>query len=827
MIITGRERDVARAVKYLSKSNADEASSNVLILSGPGGIGKTVLAQAIHGELLAQGRRVALVSLDDASTKSPLGILSTVSLRLDRNHFTPFLEKVTRYQDEDQSRRQRQFNELVDQFKSLLNAFVIEYDGGTIGLDNIESAEPGFRRWLMRVLESIHPKLSLYVTSRSPQTVRTGRVQQVEEFDRPDIDQVLQGIGFKPDDADLDRIIDLTGGNPLRVETLGQALGEHGVELLRAASTFEEFFSRRLKRLSTDEQRTLAYLATFRFRFNDAMLAALSEADLAAARQALNKLDRLPFVIGVEASTERRLHDAFLELVRKNFELSSKFAPDTIEQLVRNYYDVELTQTDDPRLRRLLHRERLAYQAITQSDAGVEHLCVEIQRSINSFDFDQAEALLNVGRTSVASLHDVSRIEVMRAQYLLETFEPAEAVEVLNQVAVMARDLNDPWLAAQRLRLEGKAVANPAPVPHGDLFKAIDLLGEALEVCKRSGLDGLRAFVEFDFARALRSAGQNSRALKLYETLRAEALHSGMYDLAVRCLEEESQTYRLMQNLTRAEDALNQSYRLRVEHNVLGGKGFADYYAANTYRDTDRFAQARRCYQAAEALFIQSGDVSNLCAMYADWAWLEYLADDVPAVRMLQNESFELATRYRFGAELAEHWHTMYHLAFDEEDYDQAYDYLNRGLAEAKRSNNMYMILDCLMHTAQRALAEGEPEVIARCLEEMEAYERRGCGMYVFRGRAMMFMGDFRYQEGSYTAAYNAWRDGFITVAKYGNSRSNVELFADMLARRYDKLREVVDELELHDSLRVSWDSAGLSADFPDVLRICDRRARL
>jgi hypothetical protein len=132
------------------------------------------------------------------------------------------------------------------------------------------------------------------------------------------------------------------------------------------------------------------------------------------------------------------------------------------------------------------------------------------------------------------------------------------------------------------------------------------------------------------------------------------------------------------------------------------------------------------------------------------------------------------------------------------------------------------MIMDCTNHSAERAFAEGNFEAIEEYLSELEGYERRGCGIRVFRGRTLMVLGDARHKERRYNDAYAAWRDGLSIVARYGNSRSNVELFDDILHSRREKLIDVVADLGYEETLRAQWTDAGLASAFPAIIEICN-----
>ncbi len=76
----------------------------------------------------------------------------------------------------------------------------------------------------------------------------------------------------------------------------------------------------------------------------------------------------------------------------------------------------------------------------------------------------------------------------------------------------------------------------------------------------------------------------------------------------------------------------------------------------------------------------------------------------------------------------------------------------------------------------------------------MEEYEKKGCGIKVFRGRAMLIEGDISFDERDFYQALAFWIEGFSIVALYGNSRSNVLLFEDLYRMRKGKIEKCINE---------------------------------
>ena len=134
------------------------------------------------------------------------------------------------------------------------------------------------------------------------------------------------------------------------------------------------------------------------------------------------------------------------------------------------------------------------------------------------------------------------------------------------------------------------------------------------------------------------------------------------------------------------------------------------------------------------------------------------------------------------------------------------------------------MILDCSNHAVQRAYALGEFEKIPEILEEMYSWELRGSSIRAFRGRALLVYADHFFDQKKYEQAVSLWKEGFTIVARYGNSRTNVELFDDLFNNRDENMRQALSRCEADEvqELRRHWSDEGLSEDFPAIMVLCD-----
>lgn len=797
-------------------------TQTTVALVGEGGIGKSTLAAILQRQLREAGVPTALVSLGSSTFRSPLRLLASLAYELDRDQFSDFLALVRTYQDKSELLRRREFSDIVTVFTTRLAAYAKEAGPVVILLDHLDAVGADSRKWIMTTVADVCPQIRVVVSTRDIRLIESAQVVELGPFAVEEIDILLGRYGLSATNGLGNTISTVTGGNPIRTITIVQAMAEHPEFVVAPGELFDDVLLRRLALLPTADRVLLGALAIAKSRFTHDIFARILERQHGIEPETFYRLARLPFVVDGEVSVGYRLHDDFVRAVGASPACRVLDPARFVDALITEYYDIEILVAQDSSTRRQLASERAAYRLRADPVDGLDDLRREVEAALDRFDFDATESLLSAADNTPLSETMSVRVALMRAEYLLRRFDSLSAAEALEAAAPRVRQATDPAVRAKHLELTARCVANPVPVPHGDILQAVSMLRESLLCCDLDGLTDQARITAFWLASALRATGQSDAAIASFRRSYDSAAEVGDHMLAVRCLEEQSQTYRLMQDLSSATNLLRDSHTYRVEQNVSEGKGIADYYSGNIYRDSGKFDEARSRYRSAKAFLAESGDDNGLCCLYADWAWLEYLAEDSTLARSLQMESFRLASAYRFGTELAEHWHTMYHLERDAGNLAQAYEYLDMGLAEAKRSSNMYMILDCEMHTAQRALAENNVLAIEDIIEKMEAYERRGCGIRVFRGRTLMLLGAVYFRQQRPSDAYDAWREGLVIVAKFGNSRSNVELFEDIFADVRENLGSVVAEYRMAESFKHVWMREGLDVQFPSVTRLCD-----
>ena len=281
--------------------------------------------------------------------------------------------------------------------------------------------------------------------------------------------------------------------------------------------------------------------------------------------------------------------------------------------------------------------------------------------------------------------------------------------------------------------------------------------------------------------------------------------------------------YRLQQNVEQSLAPLQESFEIRTKYGDDNNFGLYYFYLGNTHRDLDHFKEADKYYNMAERCLLDVDDSYRLCELYCEMSWRRRLSGEYSEAEVLIEKSWELAQKHEFGTEYCEYFHIKYEIAMARGDFTTAYAELDKALNNAKKYSNIYIILDCLNHCAQRAYAEKSADSIPDIITEMKRYESLGCGIRVFTGRAIMVLGDAHYDSGKYDSAYQCWKEGLTTIALYGNSRTNVELFGDILDKRRDKIRLALTALgdQSRTSLIDHWGRHGLDQSFPQLIEVC------
>jgi tetratricopeptide (TPR) repeat protein len=633
------------------------------------------------------------------------------------------------------------------------------------------------------------------------------------------VSEVVAARGIRMTDEGIRQLHRVTSGIPANLLM--------GIEFLRSRTTeiedipsMDALATAFVSTLSLDSRALLSIIDQFAVYDDDTILARLGAVlsrDLTRAREELGRAGMLR-----ETSSDEPM--ALLTVIAPLAgggisEADSVTAGAELVRAAGEAFARGVGKAETDRLESL----RLQYELVIDSQRAVDNLRRLVRRSLSEFDLDQVNALIALAERQVLPQDAGVRVAHLRARYFLEDFDSVAAWSNLQSFERRARSSADKRLLAEHQLLEARCATSPAPMPNGDLFDAIQRLGLAAGSLETD--DPLYPELAMTKGRAHRSTGQTADSISAYQDAVTAGVRLHDYDIALAAKQELVQSFRYMQDLSSARQSLDDAYRFKGAHDISSPAGKLEYYAANLSRDEGNFDTAREMYESSRRLISVAGDENGLCCLYGDWAWLEYLDGKNDVARAYLESSYEIAKRYGFGAEVAEYWHARFHLARDEGNIDDARRFIQLGAVEANRSSNIYMVLDCGMHMADLFLLDSDVSGIESVLSEMEALENRGCGIKVFRGRTRILRAAALLVNGNRIGALEEYIQGLKTVALYGNSRTNVELFDDILEKHSQRLIELLREYKYADRLKIFWEEAGLSDRFPQVISLCDDSA--
>jgi len=837
----GRDEYIDKSREFLSGLfTANVAGTpRFIAVAGPGGIGKTKLVTVLGHLAAGIGISVTeVIDLQATSCRSELSLLSLIVGSLKQDAFTEFYNALKRYnatEDLDKSaQRQNAIEAFVEGCKSLSkNAPIV------LILDTFEAIQGSrIETWLLNLLSHLGGRCGILLAGRQPVSLQGVQVLELNlgPFSLNETEALAKLMYHeRTNEYDLDNQIlktihRLARGHPILV-TLAilwilEGNDPNSVINYVTPEQFETAMVGRIRDLKETENLALLLMATANRRFNMSIMSLLTGRRLEECAQVCSRLARFPFVKVSSEDGILTLHDEMLRLISNvRIDFPESFKNEKRRLLVTRYYDSVIPQASDPQFRHVLVTERIYYQLFYAPDEAITLFDNEMRAAVDSFEFDYCSLLLSeVERRNLPpEVQDI--VDLNRAEMALRQYRPVDAKPVCEKLLNRVIPDAQPEFAARVLEGVGASIINPCTLVGANPFEAVDFFNRSLALCQKYKLEHRIPVILFELGNAYGAIGQNDKAEEGYLESLALARQQGNLKLVARVLEEMGRLYRLQQNVQKAFNPLQESLQIRLSINDHKNVGTSYYYLGNAYRDLNDFETASKYYRLAEAALLAICDDFNLCRLYCDMSWMSFLKGEYEITREYSDRSQEIAIRGQFGTELSENWHIAYEVSADRKDFENADSQLDEALSLAKRYNNIYMILDCLNHAAQRAYRKREYQKIPSILQEMKDIEDRGCGIRVFRGRAMMVYGDVHYDQSAHENALSYWKEGLTIVALYGNSRTNVELFCDILEQRKTCLEhtlQILGQTSVAD-LRSHWVQMGLEDSFPAVANICDQ----
>lgn len=780
-----------------------------LAVVGDPGSGKSTLRRAIQAKLEFQNHPMAVVDCWRLRTPQRVELIADICSQLPGGHMG--IEDALTIALSSPGAGARAFDRLRQTLKDLIHTL----NRPVVLIDGFQQLPESLRKWLVRELRQLGDGVRVIIFTESPTDVIRSEVVEMPRLQLDDVRRMTSArdTNILNDERTMG-ILELSRGNASQVMLCLAAL-DRGFDLGSPAADLGSAIDAVLSTVAAPESMLLRLAAEFAVNPDPGTLERVNRAlGTVLAADNVKHLKSLALLADSADGEPLRVAAAVVDHVY------AKHPQATILGAARALYE----DAGEQLLNRISYEDlnlvlvRLRFELVVDQTNAILRMKQIVGRAIRESRLDDANAVVALAERERLGPYNAVCVAHMRARYHLADFDAETAWKLLRGVSTTARDADDVALLAEQLLLEARCSVNPSPMPHAELFEAVRLLAEAKELLPMNSI--LLSEIFQTTGIALRSIGRSDDSIAAFSAAASTAADVPDLESALLAMEETVQSFRYLQDLGSARAALRAAFEFNGE-NSLGGNALLDYYSANLLRDEGRSDQARPRYVKAARELEFAGDDYGLCCLLGDWAWLEYLEGDFLLARQLLDDSFALSTRYRFGTETAEYWHSRFHLARDEGDLENARDYVARGAEEARAASNIYMILDCGMHTAEIHRIDKDPHRIRLIVDEMRALERRGCGIRVFRGRTQVVFAASLYENGDHGLAYDAYLEGLETVAQFGNSRSNVETFDDILLKHAEAIVDLMDKYG-SEQPRARWIELDLADRFPQFLDMCD-----
>lgn len=634
---------------------------------------------------------------------------------------------------------------------------------------------------------------------------------------------------FKSNPAYASHIYHITQkGNPILCGLLIDMLHNHPSQqdyILDVNKNIPEFdLIIWIRDLDKKEYDTLRILAYFPKRMNEQILGALLELE-SSARNILENIYEYSFIKYDRSSSNVAMHDVIRDLIKKHDPIGKKKL-DKYVILLLAYYDNILSQKDitcHTPLKDSLTIEKFLYlKEYSSEERVVGYFEKEFYSNLDINNLPFCDLILNeFSNYASGGTHNTKLIfSLADADFLLAKNNSEEAFRIINELKNSTSGRSE-WQVARINESYVSLIIHPCPISSENIFYSVKIINTCIDIYSSNNDKNRIVRAYYILAVAYSRIGYSDKA----EIAIDNAINMCDNDLLkIKMLLEKNKIYRLQQKVTDSSLPLMQCKTVMDGLCQEINKGVYHYYLANMYRDLNDFGMAESYYNTALNELKDGNNVLMLCELYCDRAWMEYLKDDfdIKVLYRYLNLSWELARQYKFFLEYSEYYHIKYEIEHYIGNKDASYPFLEKALRFAVKYSNVYMILDCLNHLVQMHYDKRQFNKISPLIDKMRRYEQIGCGIRVFRGRAQLVYGDVLYDNKEYEKAFNEWTQGFITVALYGNSRTNVELFEDLYAKRKEDLKVVCAAIDfkLIEQFIALWYKERVSRDFDYFLEV-------
>ncbi len=809
----GRTRETDSIKQFIS--NISKMGLGYLSVVGKSGIGKTRLLEWARNYATLNNIFVTpVLDLGTTENRSKLSLLIKIADSLSDNSgtFNAFFNAVKEYEIAKDIEKNYRFEILQDVFIKSLGEFS-KNSTTLILLDTFETTQnQGGNFPLSEIIPKFTGNIGIILAGRN--TIEIALENKFELLLKPfNIEEVRElargiysarGCDFDLDDGIIYRIHSRALGHPILVTLAIEWMLENFIpdELLATNQLFEQSLVQFLPKLrDRQESNAILTMATADRRFDEDVARILMKSD--EVNELFSNLLRFSFIKHRVDNGKNvfSLHDEMRRLINRYVDFSGQFKDELRKSLVKEFYYPRISLSKTKLERQTLVTELIHYLSFFNTQQAITLFNTELQKSISEYEFDYADLLLREISSTFSEIEDthpyyITReykdwIEIGKAELYNKKYKPQDAKTILDGLYLRVASFT-PEMKYRLYSNIGAAMINPSTTLEANLFDAIYYWQLALEESKSDALRHFRGEVLYHLAGTHVLVGQHDDALRIFDDALDFARKNQDKVLEAKILNELGKLYRIRMEPNLAKDPIEESMAIRKAIGDEKNLGINYYYLGNLYRDLDNFDDAINFYQMANASLLEIGDQNALCELYCDMSWFYVLSEKWDLAAHYNLLSQQIADKYLFGREISENMHIMYHLEMEKENFDLAFDYVKKAYEVAKKYLNVYMILDCLMHLAQRAYRDEEFYMVPQILSEMESLEKIGCGIKVFTGRTINVQGDCLYAQNLYEDAFESWKSGFSIIALHGNSRTNIEIFDDHFNSREQKLKDVM-----------------------------------
>ena len=757
-----------------------------LIISGESGVGKTTLLAMLHKSLGLSSNNL-IIDASQTSARTRLGLASNVLA-------STFSDEANRFFSEASGRKtQGRFGAntfaAIDIFRRSLTSIAREHP--YIFLDNVDRLSEELVIWLSEECEASNGPRLVLTTQNAKNFPERFSNYPLGAFSESDVTAIVSGWSGVQDFEEVARIcFQHSEGNGVQLALCRWAFEKLTLQQFKEATGLQELISCAIDHATPGERDVLQLTLSCDRRINSRIVSLLGGQEAQAEFQ--SHVLHSPFYVRFEdQSDDGRIHD----IARRSLAKALGENPEKTNIQSRLAYEVYprlITSAEGDAFVRTLKLEGLAYKLSSDLVLGAKWLDDEFDKGRNLRDFVLCDALGELANEfrEKTSPHTPMRLKLVLAESFVLTHDVQSALDLLRGVSAikLRRESSDVRIRVKLLK--GICATSDAPISGYGPLEGLKLMRECYEEPDLS-VSEHEGRVLYEYAIALTLSGRNSEALNILNELSESNSNT---HAALVADYAATRILLLMQRVDDARAALSRATERRISLDI-GPVGMEEYLRGNILRDSDDFDQASEIYVRARELLTDERDIHGLCCLYGDWAWMNYLADDIEAMRSNLEQYKTLSSRYGFWREISEYWHMVFHLEIDEGRSEQAYSALDTAYELAAEYGNIYMQLDCLMHLVAREVEREDIEAALDLISEMKTLEELGAGISVFRGRALIYLGDLYLRLSQMNDAYRNWCSGFELVARFGNSRTNVELLQDYLDDRLEKFRAIEVDL--------------------------------